>query len=56
MRITIEQILHALAGGLSEQELMEDYPELEKDDFRAVYAYMAYPVEEEQVFPLRLSA
>ncbi len=56
MRITIEQILHALAGGLSEQELMEDYPELEKDDFRTVYAYMAYPVEEEQVFPLRLSA
>jgi uncharacterized protein (DUF433 family) len=38
MRITVEQILRALSGGVSEQELLEEYPELEKEDFQAVFA------------------
>ncbi len=37
MRITNEQILLALAGGVSEQELLDDYPELEPADFQAVF-------------------
>jgi len=56
MRITVEQILRALAGGVSEQELLEDYPELEKEDFHAVFAYVAELVEQEQVFPIGISA
>ncbi|MCD4697893.1 MAG: DUF433 domain-containing protein [Bacteroidales bacterium] len=55
MRITVEQILHALARGISENELMEEYPELEKADFQAVYAYVAILVNEEQVFPAKAS-
>ena len=51
MRITVDQILRALAGGISEKELMEDYPELQKEDFQAVYLYVAGLVDEEQVFP-----
>jgi len=51
MRITVEQILKALAGGLSENEIMKEYPELEKEDFLAIYAYVANLVDEEQVFP-----
>ena len=51
MRITVDQILRALAGGISEKELMEDYPELLKEDFQAVYLYVAGLVDEEQVFP-----
>jgi uncharacterized protein (DUF433 family) len=39
MRITVEQILRAFAGGISEHELLEEYPELEKEDFQAVFAY-----------------
>lgn len=39
MRITVEQILRALSGGVSEQELLEEYPELEEEDFQAVFAY-----------------
>jgi len=39
MRITVEQILRALAGGVSEHELIEEYPELEKKDFQAVFAF-----------------
>lgn len=56
MRIAVEQILRALAGGVSEQELLEDYPELEKEDFQAVFAYVAELVEQEQVFPVGISA
>lgn len=54
MRITVEQILKAFAGGVSEEELLEDYPELEKEDFKAVFAYVANLVEEEQVFHLEV--
>ncbi|MFZ2630968.1 MAG: DUF433 domain-containing protein [Desulfosalsimonadaceae bacterium] len=39
MRITVEQILRALSGGVSEKDLLEEYPELEKEDFQAVFAY-----------------
>lgn len=49
MRITVEQILRALAQGIPESELIEEYPELEKEDFLAIYAYVADWVEEEQV-------
>jgi uncharacterized protein (DUF433 family) len=38
MRITVEQILRALSAGVSEQELLEEYPELEREDFQAVFA------------------
>ncbi len=56
MRITVDQILRAFAGGVSEKELMEDYPALEKEDFLAVFAYVADIVEEEQVFPVEMTA
>ena len=56
MRITVEQIVRALSGGVSERELIEEYPELEKEDFQAVFAYLTKLVEEEQVFPVRVSA
>ena len=56
LRITVEQLLKALANGITEDELITDYPELEKEDFRAIYAYVADLVESEKVFPLKLSA
>ena len=55
MRITVEQLLRALSKGLTEQELFEEYPELEKEDIQAVFAYATVLVEEEQVFPVRVS-
>ena len=56
MRITVEQILRALASGVSEHELLQEYPELEKKDFQAVFAYVTYLVDEEQVFPVEMTA
>jgi uncharacterized protein (DUF433 family) len=56
MRITVEQILRALAGGVTVNELLQDYPELEKEDMQAVFAYAVNLVDEEQVFPIEISA
>jgi len=52
LRITVEQILKALAGGVTSQDLLEDYPELEPEDIQAVLLYAAELVSEEQVFEL----
>ena len=55
MRITVEQILRALAGGVAIDELLQDYPELEKEDIQAVFAYTVNLVDEEQVFPVEIA-
>lgn len=54
LRITVEQILRALAGGVSPEELLEEYPELEPEDIQAVLLYAAELVSEEQVFQVSL--
>jgi len=41
LRITVWDVLNWLAAGMSEQEILDDYPELEREDFRAVYEYAA---------------
>jgi len=50
LRITVEQILKALAGNVKVQDLLEDYPELEPEDIQAVLLYAAELASEEQVF------
>jgi uncharacterized protein (DUF433 family) len=50
LRITVEQILKALAKGISTKELLTEYPELEKADIQACLWYAAELVGEEQVF------
>lgn len=41
LRITVYDILAMLADGMSEPEILEDFPELEIDDIRACLAYAA---------------
>ena len=55
LRITVEQILRALAAGITTQELLEDYPEMEPEDIQAVLLYAAELVSEEQVFKVGAS-
>ncbi len=52
LRITVEQVLKALAGGITTQDLLEDYPELKPEDIQAVLLYAAELVSEEQVFEI----
>ncbi len=41
MRITVGDILGWLAAGMSEQEILDDYPDLTSADIRASLAYAA---------------
>ena len=38
MRISVELVLSLLAQGVTQQELLEDYPRLEPEDIRACVA------------------
>ena len=40
-RITVQEILEWLSSGVSQRQILVDYPQLEPDDFLAVYAYAA---------------
>lgn len=39
LRVTVWDVLDMLASGMTEDEILGDYPYLEKADFPAVYAY-----------------
>lgn len=41
LRITVWDVLGWLAAGRNEEQIISDYPELEPEDFRAVYDYAA---------------
>jgi uncharacterized protein (DUF433 family) len=41
MRITVYDILGWLAAGMTNQEIVEEYPELTVEDIRAALAYAA---------------
>lgn len=41
MRITVQDVLEYLAGGMSEDEIIADFPELTRDDIRACLAFAA---------------
>jgi len=40
-RITVQEVLQWLSSGASQQEILADYPQLQPEDFLAVYAYAA---------------
>lgn len=41
MRITVYDILSYLAAGMSEKEILQDFPELTREDIRASLAFTA---------------
>lgn len=41
LRLTVWDVLKWRAAGMTEEQILEDYPEIEPDDFPAVYEYAA---------------
>ncbi len=41
LRITVQDVLEYLAGGMSVNEILEDFPELNRDDIQACLAFAA---------------
>jgi len=49
LRISVDQILRSLAAGITHEELLRNFPELEKDDIHACLLYAADSLEHERV-------
>ena len=41
LRITVSDVLSCLAAGMSEDQILADFPDLQRDDIRAALAYAA---------------
>jgi uncharacterized protein (DUF433 family) len=42
MRFTAAQLLELMAGGMTDNEILNDYPYIEKEDIKAVLQYAAH--------------
>ena len=51
-RLSVEFILDLLANGWTIERILDDYPQLEREDIMAVLKYAAQMVKEEKVYPL----
>jgi uncharacterized protein (DUF433 family) len=52
LRISVELVLRALAGGIPQEELLQDYPDLQPADLQACLAYAAETIASERVYPV----
>jgi uncharacterized protein (DUF433 family) len=51
-RISVEFILDLLANGWTAETILENYPQLKKEDITAVLKYATEILKEEKVYPL----
>jgi len=51
-RIMVSVILDNLAGGVSEADILIEYPSLQPEDIKAALAYAALLAREEEIIPL----
>ncbi len=51
-RIAVEFVLEMLASGVSEAEILANYPRLKRKDILACVAYAAEVIKSERAFPL----
>jgi uncharacterized protein (DUF433 family) len=56
MRIKVENILGLLEQGVTPQEILEDYPDLEPEDIKACLAYARALVANESIEPVIIEA
>jgi uncharacterized protein (DUF433 family) len=52
LRYTVESLLELLSAGMSVDEVLEDYPDLERDDVLAALEFAAVTVGRQRVVPL----
>jgi uncharacterized protein (DUF433 family) len=50
-RITVELILHKIAGGFAFEEILQMYPHLTREDILAAVGYAADVIASEKTFP-----
>ena len=55
IRVTVSLILNLVANGMSDDEIIDAYPYLEREDIQQALRYAAW-LAEEQMYPLELAA
>ena len=55
MRISVELILSLLSQGATQEELLDDYPELEPEDIRACIAYAHTVIAGDTLAPITVA-
>jgi len=51
-RITVQLIVQLLANGATETEILNDYPDLKKEDIKAALLYASECLGREEVIPV----
>lgn len=51
-RITVNLIVQLLANGETETEILEEYPDLKKEDVKAALLYASECLDHEEIIPL----
>ena len=51
-RLSVEFILELLASGMTQAEILEDYPHITEEDLRAVLEYAAHALKNDIYIPL----
>jgi uncharacterized protein (DUF433 family) len=54
-RIPVDLIVRMVAQGITEKEIIQEYPRLQPDDVRAALVYAAWILEHEDILPLAIS-
>ena len=49
MRITVSQVLEMLAGGMTPEQILQDFPYLEKPDIDACLEYAAHQAAHREI-------
>lgn len=52
-RLTVEFLIDLLAQGWSEQEVLDNYPTITKEDLLACLSYARELLQEERVYPIK---
>ncbi|HLK50429.1 MAG TPA: DUF433 domain-containing protein [Bryobacteraceae bacterium] len=42
LRFTVYDLMSYLASGMSEEDILKEFPDLQKEDFQAVYDFFAH--------------
>ena len=54
-RLSVDFIIELLSGGISMEEILENYPRITKEDILACLAYAADVLQDMRVFPIKAS-
>jgi len=56
MRISVSLIVNLVANGMTVEEIIDEYPDLEPEDIQQALHYAAWAVEDTVYIPIRVPA